>query len=158
MPFRSVYSKLALMPLAGNDVDYLDRHEHLLQSQSSLWSERKQISEGTNMSTLCSQALTAFRSQWPEDECISSSAKQKQRGQCDDARDVLMCLSAALFLEIFLMSFLVERHQNRFAYVCCTSHVRRMMKTELPGRKKRRSPQTRFVDVVKEDVQGVGVC
>lgn len=81
MPFRSVYSKLPLMPLAGNDVDYLDRHEHLLQSQSSLWSERKQISEGTNMSTLCSQALTAFRSQWPEDECITSSAKQKQSYQ-----------------------------------------------------------------------------
>lgn len=89
---------------------------------------------------------------------VQPNKSKATRGQCDDARDVLMCLSAALFLEIFLMSFLVERHQNRFACVCCTSHVRRMMKTELPGRKKRRSPQRRFVDVVKEDVQGVGVC
>lgn len=46
---------------------------------------------------------------------VQPNKSEATRGQCDDARDVLMCLSAALFLEIFLMSFLVERHQNRFA-------------------------------------------
>ena len=44
MHFRPVYSKLALMPLARNEGDSLDKHEHWLQSQL-LWSERKQIAD-----------------------------------------------------------------------------------------------------------------
>ena len=34
---------------------------------------------------------------------------------------------------------------------------RRMLKTELPGRRQRRRPRRRFVDEVREDIQIVGV-
>lgn len=95
MRYNPVYSKLALTPLAGNEVDSLEKHEHRIQSQPLLWS---QIEIPTFLSIFSEWflALLAFRVKWCQD--LKSSHKQQlwllhSRGQYEELNQHLkVCL------------------------------------------------------------------